>query len=449
MGEETRDDIRQAFIRAEAPCFDLLAYSVWGLFALIVFSGAFLSVHYIPAFSQAFSSVERLNEEVPFGWIVRRLHGAGGSLLLFLFLIHCLRVFYTGAYKARPRVAWALEVLLVFFTLWINFTGSFLPLSQSAFWGTNTILSNLSSLPWIGGFMVEFLRGGKELGGAALVRFYGMHVGFSLLIALLLFFHHWMGANGTTAGGADSADQNLLTALVVTVLLLTVMTFAPAWFVDPLKEAANPTANPERIFFPWYLLSVPETLPLLRGAYAFWSLLLLALVLLLLFLLPSIDRNPERGLLLRPFAMALFSSFLVAGIYFSVIGSANAHYGERVIVPDRTLSATEWRGARVFAEKKCAYCHQVDGKQGRRQGPDMTVVARRGRTRDWVQRFVHNARLYQPGTAMPRYEIPLDDLEALSAYLLSLDGRRETFKAIDRSHLLEMDFYSEFQREGK
>jgi hypothetical protein len=79
----------------------------------------------------------------------------------------------------------------------------------------------------------------------------------------------------------------------------------------------------------------------------------------------------------------------------------------------------------------------------------MTVVAQRGRSRDWIQRFIFNARLYQPGTAMPRYEIPLDDLEALSAYLLSLDGRKETFTAMDRFHLREMSIYSEFQREEK
>ncbi len=448
MERETQNEVRQ--IRAKgAPSLDFLAYPVWGLFALILFSGAFLAVHYVPAINQAFPSVERLDGEVPFGWIIRRLHGAGGSLFLMLFLIHLLKTFYTGAYKTRPRGTWALEVVLLFSTVWINFTGSFLPLSQSAFWGTATILSNLSSLPWVGGFLVDFLRGGKELGGASLVRFYGMHVGFSIVIASSLFFHYRMGARERMTGETVSPDQNLLAGLVVTVLLLTVVTFTPGWFTDSLKEAANPTLNPERITLPWYLLVLPETLPLFTGAYPFWSLTILVLVLLLLFFLPSIDRNPERGIFLRPFAMALCVAFVVAGIYFSLIGSASAQYGEKVIVPDRTLSAVELRGARVFAEKNCAYCHQAAGRLGRRQGPDLTGVTRRGRSKDWVQRFIYNARLYQPGTAMPRYEIPLEDLEALSAYLLSLDSRKETFKTMDRSRLLEKCFSDEFQREGK
>ncbi len=63
----------------------------------------------------------------------------------------------------------------------------------------------------------------------------------------------------------------------------------------------------------------------------------------------------------------------------------------------------------------------------------MSVVSNRGRNAEWLQRFILNARLYQPGTTMPRYDMPLDDLEALSAYLLSLDPRRGNFQSMQRS----------------
>ena len=449
MELEAQTGIPQPPGKAEAPSFGSLAWSVWGLFGLMVLSGVFLAVHYIPAFGQAFASVERLNGEVPFGWMVRRIHGAGGSLLLLLLVIHLLRIFYTGSYKRRSGFAWSIEVLCVFSALWINFTGSFLPLSQAAYWEKITILSNLSSLPWAGGFLAEFLRGGKEIGGTALSRFHSMHIGFSALMALLLFLHYRMGIKAGLDRNGPRPSSSLLPLLVVTGVLLAVIPFMPDWFIDSLKKAADPTLNPERVSFPWYLLFVPETLPLMSGTYPFLTVLLPLAVLLVLFVLPKIDRNPERGLLRRPFAMALCAAFLVSWVYFSLIGTANAHYGERVIVPERSLSAAELRGAEVFAEKNCAYCHQVAGREGRRQGPDMTVVTERGRSRDWVQRFVYNARLYQPGTAMPRYEVPLEDLEALSAYLLSLDGRKEKFKAMNRSHLRENRFYIEFRGEGK
>lgn len=67
----------------------------------------------------------------------------------------------------------------------------------------------------------------------------------------------------------------------------------------------------------------------------------------------------------------------------------------------------------------------------------MTVVVQRNRSPEWIQRFIVNARLYQPGTTMPRYDLPLSDLEALRSYLLSLDRQRETFRAVDRQQVLD------------
>ena len=435
--------------RADALPFYSLTYSLWGLYGLSILSGFFLAIFYVPSFGQAFSSAERLNGEVPFGWMIRRLHGVGGSLLLLLFFTHLLRVFYGGVYKERPRYAWIIEVLMLLSTLWVNFTGVVLPLSQSAFWGTTTVLSNLSSLPWVGGFIAEFLRGGKELGGTALVRFYGMHIGSSILLGLLLFLFYRMGSIGDRPGSPPGMNRNLVVAAGVTGVLLLGVTFGSGWFVDSLKEAANPTLNPERVTLPWYLLLLAETLPLFAVSYPFWSLLLLVLALLLFFLLPYLDRNPERNLLDRPFALALGSAFLMVGIYFSLVGVGSAGYGQEVFIPKRALSAAEVRGARVFAVKNCAYCHQVMGRAGRRQGPDMTGVTQRHRSRDWIQRFIHNARLYQPGTAMPRYELSLEDLEGLGAYLLSLDPRKVSLKAIGRDSLLEMSLWLELEGERK
>ena len=42
---------------------------------------------------------------------------------------------------------------------------------------------------------------------------------------------------------------------------------------------------------------------------------------------------------------------------------------------------------------------------------------------------------------MPRYEIPLEDLEALSAYLLALDPGKGVFRAVARKDLLDFGLY--------
>jgi cbb3-type cytochrome oxidase cytochrome c subunit len=120
---------------------------------------------------------------------------------------------------------------------------------------------------------------------------------------------------------------------------------------------------------------------------------------------------------------------------------ANARYGERIILPARNLLNSEIRGAQVYLEKNCAYCHQIFGREGRREGPDVSVIKQRKRSPEWVQHFILNPRLYQPGTTMPRYAIPLEDLEALAAYLLSLDPQKERFKAVERRRFMDYGSY--------
>jgi ubiquinol-cytochrome c reductase cytochrome b subunit len=432
------------------PIANALTCALLGIFLLTLLSGLFLAVYYVPTVTQAFSSVERLNEQVPFGWLIRGIHGAGGNFFLILMFLSILHVFFGGDYKINPRSSWIIGILLLFMALMANFTGSLLPLSQSAFWGTVTVLSNFSTIPWMGNQLVDLLRGGKELGGTALIRFYSFHIGVSVLMAfLLLGRYQQLFVERRTDERNPSLYWNLLSFTLIIGLLLAAVTFTPCWFSDPLRDAANPMANPERISPPWYFLFFEETLKFFTGAYPVWSGIAFILVPLLVLLLPLIDRKPERDLLLRPMILGVGTAFLVVLVYFSILGTANARYGEKVILPAGPLSPAEIRGAQVFAQKKCAYCHQVFGREGRREGPDMSVVRERDRSPEWLRRFILDARLYRAGTTMPRYEIPLEDLEALSSYILSLGLERGRFKKIDRDLLLDYGPFLLVQEDGK
>jgi quinol-cytochrome oxidoreductase complex cytochrome b subunit len=429
------DEMKTA--RASSSSFDALTFSIWGMFILTVLSGVFLMVYYVPVFSQAFSSVQRVSEQVPFGWMIRRFHAVGANLLLLLVFIHLLRVFYAGRYKSRPPSVWLLEILLIFCAVGANFTGFFLPLSQKAYWGTSITLSSLSTIPGWGNSLVEFLRGGRELGGGALTRFSSMHVGTAALMLLSFLLHQRRSMASPGVQGDESTGRGFWVAAVVAGVLLAVVAFFPYGFTDPLRAAANPTASPQGVTAPWYFLFLPEALSSFASAYPVGLTLFLLAVFLLVLFLPYLDRNPEKNLLLRPVSLSLGSGLMLLGIYFTLVGFTGVNYGQNVIVPDRPLSPMEVRGAQVFVEKNCAYCHQVFGEGGRREGPDMTVVVQRNRSPEWIQRFIVNARLYQPGTTMPRYDLPLSDVEALRAYLLSLDRQRETFRAVDRQRLLD------------
>ncbi len=440
MGEERMSHQSQAESKRQKP--DPLFYPLLAIFALTLLSGLFLAIYYIPTFTQAFTSVERLNEEVPFGWFVRRIHATGATFFFIGMLLNLLRFLYTGDYKINPRSSWTIGVLLLLTGIVANLTGFSLPVSQSSFWGTVNVLSDLASIPWIGEFVANLLRGGKELGGVALTRFYAAHIGVALFIGFLFFKAYRIRP------APEQRRWNFFSLAATVAVILAATTFVPHWLSDPITEAANPAVNPEHIVPPWYFFFFEEALRFLTGAYPFWSGLASLLSLAALFALPFIDRGPQRKLLLRPIILGLGATSLVVFFYFSFLGMASAHYREKVILPRGSRSVSVVRGAQVFVQRNCAYCHQVFGREGRREGPDISRVKDRYRSADWTRRYILNARLYRPGTTMPRYEIPLEDLEALSAYLLAFDPKKG-FEVVDRKELLDFGLHLYPQSEDR
>ncbi len=398
-------------------------YLIRPLFILCLVSGVFLLVYYGPAFTQAFSSVRLIEEQIPFGWLARRLHGVSAGFLIFSVLFELGKVFYTGAYKSFLPQYWVLKVTLLFCLIFGYFTGSFLPLSQESFWSTASSLANLATIPVVGNYLVNFLRGGQELGGAALSRFFSLHIGLAAAIAFLLFWKK--GKEAKVSPGGILSGWNLGIVFVLWGLLCYFITWGPPWFVDELKEPAQPLLTPRHFPYPWFFLGFSEIMPFIQSSYPFFSFLLFWGVISIIFFLPYLDRNSERRILQRPISLALSSAFLVTLGYFSFLGIDGSKGSEMVVLPSAPQTIAEIRGARIYAERNCAFCHQINGRYGRREGPDMLVVGERKRRPEWIQKFIWNASLFQPGTTMPRYDLPLADLEALSAYLLSLHRSKQ------------------------
>ena len=75
-------------------------------------------------------------------------------------------------------------------------------------------------------------------------------------------------------------------------------------------------------------------------------------------------------------------------------------------------------GALVYQDKMCGTCHIANGV-GMKIGPPLNGVEKR-RTRDWIVRHFHDPQKTSPGTIMPPYKLPPDEMEDLVSYLLSL-----------------------------
>lgn len=148
------------------------------LFLVIVqgVTGVLLSAYYVPHPDQAYDSIQYIMNDVTFGWLIRGIHHWGATLMVILVFLHMLRTFFYGAYKYPREVTWITGVLLLLVTLGSGFTGYLLPWNQRAYWATTVGTSIVDTVPVLGPFLTEALRGGTELSTLTLVRFFSAHM---------------------------------------------------------------------------------------------------------------------------------------------------------------------------------------------------------------------------------------------------------------------------------
>ena len=70
-------------------------------------------MYYVPAPPLAYDSVRFIMTTLPLGWLLRGLHFWGASFLVVAAVVHMLRVFFFGSYKAPREVTWLSGVLML------------------------------------------------------------------------------------------------------------------------------------------------------------------------------------------------------------------------------------------------------------------------------------------------------------------------------------------------
>ena len=103
-------------------------------------------------------------------------------------VLHLLRVALQGSFKKPREITWMVGMGLLFVTLGFGFTGYLLPWDQRAFWATTVGTEIAGSVPFVGDFLMNFLRGGADVSASTLSRFFGVHMLVlpATLVALLL-----------------------------------------------------------------------------------------------------------------------------------------------------------------------------------------------------------------------------------------------------------------------
>lgn len=160
------------------------------LFIIQVLTGILLLLYYRPGANEAFESVQYTVTQVQFGWLIRSIHSWSANLMIFTAFAHMFSVLFLKAYRKPREMTWITGVILLVLVMGFGFSGYLLPWNTLAFFATKVGTDIVGQVPIIGHPMMIFLRGGEEVTGATLTRFFGFHVAvLPGLVTVLILIH--------------------------------------------------------------------------------------------------------------------------------------------------------------------------------------------------------------------------------------------------------------------
>jgi cytochrome b6 len=160
------------------------------LYGVQVLTGVLLLLYYRPSANEAFESVQYIMTQVQFGWLVRSVHSWAANLMVLTVFAHMFSVVFLGAYRRPRELTWVSGMLLLGLVLAFGFSGYLLPWNELAFFATKVGTEMVAKVPVVGHPLMVFMRGGEDVTGATLTRFYALHVAIlPALTTMLLVFH--------------------------------------------------------------------------------------------------------------------------------------------------------------------------------------------------------------------------------------------------------------------
>jgi quinol-cytochrome oxidoreductase complex cytochrome b subunit len=160
------------------------------LFVVQVVTGTLLSLYYKPSPDQAFESVQGIMTEVKFGWLIRSVHSWGANLLIGVLFLHVLTTYMMRAYRRPREFTWITGILLLGLFMALGFSGYLLPWNELSFFATRVGTALAGKVPLVGDKLLLVARGGENVTGDTLSRFYALHVAIFPLLALALLGLH-------------------------------------------------------------------------------------------------------------------------------------------------------------------------------------------------------------------------------------------------------------------
>nr|AAS79235.1 cytochrome b [Formica lugubris]AAS93046.1 cytochrome b [Formica pratensis]AAS79237.1 cytochrome b [Formica lugubris]AAS79239.1 cytochrome b [Formica lugubris]AAS79241.1 cytochrome b [Formica lugubris] len=241
--------------------------SLLGLFLMIqIISGFFLSMHYCPNTNFAFFSIIHIIQNVKLGWLIHNIHINGASMFFICMYLHISRGLYYNSYKLINT--WLIGVSIYLLSMATAFLGYVLPWGQMSFWGATVITNLVSTIPYIGNLMVQWIWGGFSINNATLNRFYSIHFILPFIIMMMvmlhLFFLHTTGSSNPLGINSNLykipfhiyfSIKDMLGFMIFLFFFWLINIEYPYIFSDPDNFIpANPMVTPIHIQPEWYFL---------------------------------------------------------------------------------------------------------------------------------------------------------------------------------------------------
>ncbi|HSW68779.1 MAG TPA: cytochrome bc complex cytochrome b subunit [Gammaproteobacteria bacterium] len=289
------------------------SFSLLVLFNQII-TGIWLAMEYVPTADGAFSSIQHIMREVRYGWLLRFMHTTGASAFFVVIYLHMYRGLIYGSYQKPRELLWLMGMLIYITLLLEAFTGYVLPWGQMSYWGAAVITSFASAIPFVGKFIVIWLRGDFTISGVTLHRFFSLHViAVPLVLLALVFLHltalHYVGSNNPDGINIKNKKdripfhpyytvKDLMGAVVFLIIFSAVLFFSPKMggiFLEPENYLpANPLQTPDHIAPVWYM--TPFYAILRAVPNKFLGLIAMAAAIAFMFVLPWLDRSRVRSI---------------------------------------------------------------------------------------------------------------------------------------------------------
>jgi cytochrome b6 len=311
-------------------------------FLVQIATGILLLMYYQVGEATSYESMKLLVGRVPFGWLIRSIHCWSAHLMCLAMVVHLCSVAFTKAYRKPREMTWFTGCVLLALALGFGFSGYLLPWNELSYFATAVGTDSVKSIPGVGPWMLRVLRGGDEVSGQTLYRFFALHV---CILPLVIFgavgFHLLLVQRQGMADSLEPVPESRrrrglpffpnfalrdvlfwVVCLNVLAILAVLLPYGPGipgmeWELghkaDPLKPA-YPGIRPEWYFL-WIFQMLREFPAHLFGLEGPQVCLLLVNVLLIGFVaLPVLDRRAARGEPSPAFTDIVLAALLFVGM---------------------------------------------------------------------------------------------------------------------------------------